>query len=558
VGEEARAVTVLTYHAMALRLTGTSLAGTDAQGEGVDFERLLQDAIDLLEGRSDAFADAHEARESLLQGWEHILVDEYQDIDRRQYALVSALAGRRLADPDARLSLLAVGDDDQNIYAFKGASVEFIRRFQQDYEAEAAFLVENYRCTQHIIAAANHVIQRAHERMKVDHPIRIDARRLGHPAGGRWQALDPVSRGRVRLISAPAAAELQAQLVFDEVARIRALDPKTPLGDIAVLSRTYEPLQSVRALCAVEGLRCTLPPRDGAGGALQLVHSREGRRLLDALRARRAGLVRPRALLRWIGRQRAPQPANPFWLELDAAVQELAQASPATRVPAAEVVEWIHECSAEGRRDGSPGALRLLTAHGAKGLEFRHVIVMDSGDWRSSSDAERRLLFVAMTRARETLTLLKAEDGRNPFLADLGTLEGVHALLPDKRPSARPELRRRFMALGPGDVDIGYAGRFAPDHSVHRRIAALVPGSAVRVHDRCIVTPQGHTVGRVAKAAVLPAGTELEATVTGILVRTRAQTPPAYLESTRCERWEVVLVEVEGTWDAGRLVDGKG
>jgi ATP-dependent DNA helicase RecQ len=347
--------------------------------------------------------------------------------------------------------------------------------------------------------------------------------------------------------------------VLEEVARIRALDPKTRLGDIAVLSRTYEPLQAVRAQCAAEGLRCTLPPRDGAGGALQLIQSREGRRLLDALRERRAGLVRPRALLRWIGRQHVLQPANPFWSDLDAAVQELVQATPATRIPAAEVMEWIHECSAEARRDGSADALRLLTAHGAKGLEFRHVIVMDAGDWRSSSDAERRLLFVAMTRARETLTLFKAEDGRNPFLADLGTLEGVHALLPDTRSTARPELRRRFMSLGPGEVDIGYAGRFAPGHAVHRYIAALAPGSAVRVQGRCIVTLQGHTVGRVAKAAALPAGTELQATVTGILVRTRAQTPPAYLDSTRCERWEVVLIEVEGDWDAQRhCADAQG
>lgn len=220
-------------------------------------------------------------------------------------------------------------------------------------------------------------------------------------------------------------------------------------------------------------------------------------------------------------------------------------------MPAAEVVDWIHECSAEGRRDGSADALRLLTAHGAKGLEFRHVIVMDTGDWKSSADAERRLLFVAMTRARETLAVLRAEDGRNPFLADLGTLEGVHALLPESRPGPMPELRRRFVTLGPAEVDIGYAGRFEPGHPVHRRIAALAPGDPVHVRDRCIVTPQGHVVGRVAKAATLPAGADLHATVTGIMVRTRLQTPAAYLEATRCEHWEVVLVQAQWLDEAG-------
>ena len=51
-----------------------------------------------------------------------------------QYELISALAGRTLADEDDKLSLFAVGDDDQNIYAFNGSSVEFIRRFEGSHE----------------------------------------------------------------------------------------------------------------------------------------------------------------------------------------------------------------------------------------------------------------------------------------------------------------------------------------------------------------------------------------------------------------------------------------
>ncbi len=544
IGDDARSVTVLTYHAMALRLTGTSLAGADVQDAPVNFEQLLQDAIDLLEGRSNAFTDADEARDRLLQGYEHILVDEYQDIDARQYALVSALAGRRQADDDSRLSLMAVGDDDQNIYAFKGANVEFIRRFQQDYEAEVTFLVENFRSTQHIIAAANHLIHGGASRMKVDHPIRIDARRARQPPGGFWQARDPASQGRIRLISSPVQANLQAQLVYEEIARILRLDPEVRLGDIAVLARTYQTLQPLRALCDLENLRCTLLARD-AGGILPLVRSREGRRLLDVLRAHRRGLVRLDALLRWIDRQLGIQPANPWWGDLRAAADELMQAAGGTRMPVAEIVEWIYEASVEARRDGSPDALRLLTAHGAKGLEFRHVIVMDCGDWRSSKNDERRLLYVAMTRAKETLTLFKAEDGRNPFLADLGSLEGVHSLLPENRPVFRPELQKRFVQLGPKEVDIGYAGRFPGSHPVHRHIAALVPGDHLLVRGRCIFNGNAFQVGRVAKGMALQPDAVSHAIVTGIMVRTRQQTAAPYLDDVRTERWEVVLVEIK-------------
>ena len=55
----------------------------------------------------------------------------------------SSLAGRTLSDADAQLTLFAVGDDDQNIYAFKGSSVRFIRSFEQDYRAKPEFLTDN-------------------------------------------------------------------------------------------------------------------------------------------------------------------------------------------------------------------------------------------------------------------------------------------------------------------------------------------------------------------------------------------------------------------------------
>ena len=94
---------------------------------------------------------------------------------------------------------------------------------------------------------------------------------------------------------------------------------------------------------------------------------------------------------------------------------------------------------------GMPSALKLMTAHGAKGLEFRHVIVMDCADWRWSGEDERRLLYVAMTRAKETLTLMRAEGGRNPYFVDLGTVEGVVDMLPSQRPEHRPDIDLRYV-----------------------------------------------------------------------------------------------------------------
>ena len=141
----------------------------------------------LLKGEGLPPEEADEQRERLLAGFRWILVDEYQDIGPEQYELISALAGRTLQDEEGRLSLFAVGDDDQNIYAFDGASVEFIRRFESDYEAKPVYLTENYRSTAHIIAAANLLIDPARRRMKHEHPIAIDRARRKAAAGGDWQ-----------------------------------------------------------------------------------------------------------------------------------------------------------------------------------------------------------------------------------------------------------------------------------------------------------------------------------------------------------------------------------
>jgi len=541
VGDDAHGVTVMTYHALALRLTGTSLAGSESHGRTIDFDKLLGDAVDLLEGRTDAFTDADEARDRLLQGYEYIFVDEYQDINQVQYALVSALAGRRLPDADGRLSLMAVGDDDQNIYAFNGASVEFIRRFRHDYDAGITYLVENYRSTQHIITAANHVIQPARDRMKIDHPIRIDARRADHPAGGRWSSIDPENRGRVQLITAPADANRQAQLVAAEIARLRRLAPDTALGDIAVLARTHETLEPMQALCEIDGLRYSIVKPQEAGGAISLMQSREGRRVLDAVRDYRKNLLSPAVLARWLRQRLRAQPANPAWQDLCAAAVDLRLAYPDTRLPRREVVDWLYESSGAARRDGSLDALRLTTAHRAKGLEFRHVILMDCGDWSDRED-ERRLLYVAMTRAKETLTVFRADVSPNPFVEDLDAVESVVALAPQALPSVRPELRTRYRALTPADVVLSFAGWHSSDHRVHVDIARVQPGDTVQIRDGELVTADGCVVGRLSKNAGLKDG-NYAAKVTGVMVRAREQTPPAYLDSIRVDRWEVVLVE---------------
>ncbi|MES0120485.1 UvrD-helicase domain-containing protein [Mesorhizobium sp. C277A] len=175
-------------------------------------------------------------------------MDEYQDIGPEEYALISAIAGRSLDDPDLQLSLFVVGDDDQNIYAFAGASIRFIRQFEADYRARPQFLIENYRSTGHIIAAANAVIAPAADRMKAGHDIAIDRRRSKAPPGGDMAALDPVAQGRVQVLDCRAGDVAQAMAAVDELVRLSRLDPEWSWSRAAIIARDWRRLASVRPM----------------------------------------------------------------------------------------------------------------------------------------------------------------------------------------------------------------------------------------------------------------------------------------------------------------------
>jgi len=542
VGDDAAGVAVLTYHAMALRLTGMSLGFLAESDAEPDFDDVVRRALDLLEGRVEAGADPDDLRDRLLKGYRFILVDEYQDIDALQYALVSALAGRARKEGESKLTIMAVGDDDQNIYSFRDTSVEFIRRFEADYAAEKSYLVENFRSTQHVITAANHLIQCAPDRMKVDYPIRINHARSGMAAGGRWASLDPVGAGRVQLIRSPADANVQAQLAMAEVLRLRALDPHADWSDFAILARTHATLEPIRAYCELKGIPYRTGERGGQGG-LSAMKTREGHRVRNALRRKEGRLVRSAALARWLRRLAQSEPRNPWLGELRDCTADLESAVGGAPIPRGDAVDWLYESAGAHARE-APGHLNLLTAHGAKGREFGHVVVLDAGDWPHATPDERRLLYVAMTRAKETLTLFRAVARGNPLLEGLEELEAVRRVEPKVVPLPAPELNRLHRELKLSDVDLGFAGRCPSDAAVHRAIARLHSGDPLRLEGRDLCDNAGRPVGRLAKNCQLPSGEVISARVHAVVRRTRDQSDEAYRSALKTDVWETVLAEI--------------
>jgi ATP-dependent DNA helicase RecQ len=244
------------------------------------------------------------------------------------------------------------------------------------------------------------------------------------------------------------------------------------------------------------------------------------------------------------------QPDGPWWALLREAVEQYVLEVTAPEVPVQHFKNWLAEWGREIRRRQT--GLMLLSAHRAKGLEFRHVAVLDgSWDRRDSSedrDAARRLYYVAMTRARETLTLVRQGHGKGVIDA---LPNGPSVLQRRVAPTtaSRVDLLRTYARLSLKNVDLGFAGRQAVSYPVHAAIGALRPGDPVMIvqqgerlelRDRA-----GRVVGRLAKAYSIPSRCRcVEARVAAIVARRLEDTEPDYREAVRCDQWEVVVPEL--------------
>ena len=540
IGHDARSVTVLTCHALAMRLAGASFAGQAERPDDEVFRDVIRRAVELLHGEGLPPEEADDRRERLLAGFRWILVDEYQDIGADQYELISALAGRTLDDEAGKLTLFAVGDDDQNIYAFNGTSVEFIRRFEADYGPKPIYLTDNYRSSGRIIAAANAMIEPAWERMKAEHPIHIDRARAKDPPGGAWQKLDPVSRGRVQILPVGRDPVSQAQTAMVELLRLADLSPDWDWSRCAVIAREWTYLDPVRAFCEMQDI----PAQLGNEEIPSFWRLRETRAFVERLRGRDTGVVDGTVLRGWVD----ACGSNPWNELLRQAIEEHALETGGAETPVKHFIEWLAEWGRDIRR--RQRGLLLMTAHRAKGLEFDHVVVLDGG-WNRVGDGEdpaeaRRLYYVAMTRARETLTLARFEGPHRLQEALLDRPCVLHRE-PGELPPAAEGLEHRLVQLTLEQVDLGFAGRQEADQPIHRAIAALSPGDPLKTRVANggrwdLLNLEGMVVGRLAKSFTPLAGTRCRsASVLAVVGWSREASKPEYRDYLRCDSWEVIV-----------------
>lgn len=493
----------------------------------LDFGDLIQETLRLFRERPAVLAEYR-------RRFPYILVDEFQDTNWAQYELVRLLAG------ESR-NLTVVGDDDQAIYKFRGASLANILQFRDDYpDAKAVYLTENYRSNQAILDLAYGFIRK-------NDPHRLEVKLEGTGLSKRLVAACPssVASRSDRPTNDPdlraidlrwyKALEDEADGVARRILEMKESDVSLTWNDFAVLVRSNDGAEPfVRALealsipfrfYALRGLYAkplivdivallsllddyheassvwralNLPvykvsPQDCA--ALVFYANRKGIALWNAVRdaslvnecseegrrkirefaahieklqetARRErplkvlqDVLDKTGLLHWVLSQSERDKLDQIDL-LNSFANRVKRYESSTKGPAlkgflAELkleIESGEEGALHADPNEGPELVKVLTVHGSKGLEFRHVFIVSLVDQRFPTrerkdsiplpdglvkerlpegdahlEEERRLFYVAMTRAKNTVTFTGADDyggvrakKPSPFLAEAG------------------------------------------------------------------------------------------------------------------------------------------
>ncbi len=410
-------------------------------------EHRLLDYDDLLFTLERMLTEAPDLADYLRQRHRYIMVDEYQDTNRVQARLV-----RLLAPPSG--NVMAVGDDAQSIYAFRGATVDNILDFPDLFPSTAIIKLEqNYRSTQPILTLTNAILNNAGRKYekhlfttREDGPqpelmrpfsdltqaamVAAKARELSR----RYPLHEIAVLFRAGYQSYPLEVELgKSGIPFQKFGGLKfseAAHVKDVLAYLRLVRNTADFPAWSRVLAFVPGIGPKTAARiftaiqagDRAVLVKMAAKSREFQALIEFLDILRALPPGPASLLERVIEAYAPLLAEKYpddYPRRQAGLDQLLQIAATYAELDAFLADLVIENPDEDRRKTREDHLVLSTVHSAKGLEWSAVLLIDLVDERFPSrhalsrpedlEEERRLLYVACTRAREYLGLFAPE-----------------------------------------------------------------------------------------------------------------------------------------------------
>jgi DNA helicase-2/ATP-dependent DNA helicase PcrA len=426
-----------------------------------DYEDLISFAVILLR-------DHDEVRAKYQRRFQYLLVDEFQDTNPNQYELIKLLSGDRNR-------VTVVGDDDQAIYSWRGASVRFLFDFERDFPgARVIKLEQNYRSTPEILNFANLLISqntlRQSKRMWSDtessHPVFVlRSRSKEEEAEEIARLIQRLKDGNpglfplavlYRINSQSLALEtefIKQRISFRILKGLRFFERKEIRDALALLRLALNPADDLAFLRMVEFL-----PLGVGSRTLETLRSLARERSLPLLAALEAHLgdkfgARPLLpLLRELSRRREEMPVADLLsrlLQASGYLEILEEKGEEERLlniaelrefigawerenPGAPFCDLLDRMTLETRdgRDREKAQVFLLTMHNAKGLEFSTVIVSGINSAympfflrkeRDEIEEERRLFYVASTRASRLLVVSTASDRPSFFLQQVAS-----------------------------------------------------------------------------------------------------------------------------------------
>ena len=432
----------------------------------LDFDDLLLKTMNLLSSNTAV-------REYYQKTWKHIHIDEYQDTNRVQYEISRLLVGKDK-------NICVVGDIDQNIYSWRGADIKNILDFEKDYpDAKVITLEENYRSTKNILEAANTVI----EKNKIRRKKNLFTSNTSGDKIGLFQGLDEVSEAgfialKTREIIKKGTSPEEIAVLYRANFQSRVLEeafmshgiPYQILGtrffDRKEIKDIISYLRSALNPDSLSDLKriINVPTRGIGKTTIAKIFSGNESSLTSAIQTK---LVNFRALLEKIektSKEKKLSETISFIIKVvgleeewkdsgDDGVARLENAYELSNFaskydhlpPEESVLNFLTDVALQSDQDemnDEEKAVRLMTIHASKGLEFDTVFISGLEDGLfphqeinkegiapEEAEEERRLFYVAITRARKKVFLSYAETrtlfGRrqvnmpSPFIFDI-------------------------------------------------------------------------------------------------------------------------------------------
>lgn len=360
-----------------------------------------------------------------------LVIDEAQDMDEDEYALISALM-----EQNEEMRVIAVGDDDQNIFAFRGASAKYLVRFIQEKQAVKYELTENFRSKNNLVEFTNAFAKTIRHRLKTT------------PVVARQR-----DNGLIKLVKGQ-----DDKLIMPLVEDLLATDLS---GTTCILTRTNEEALQIAGCLNHKGIQAKLvQTNDG----FSLFNLREVRYFLDRLNLADDIFIIGDDVWEQAKRDLTKTFANSTKLDICANLIKDFEVTNTKQKYKSDLEVFIKESKLEDFVHGSGQVILVSTMHKAKGKEFDNVFMMLT-NYNGSSDEDKRLLYVAMTRAKQRLNIYFNGDHFNGITTDGLERKRIQGgYLP---------LSEMVMHLTHKDVNLGYF------KYVQKHMASMVCGDSL-------------------------------------------------------------------------------